>query len=80
MEKILLVEAELRQMEVIYARKRCALAKLEDAYRRKLVELLEAKAERDRWIADQSVGPSSNRVGEMADMPIGATARRTDVC
>ncbi len=48
MDKVSQIEAELRQMAVVYARKCSALAKLQEAYCSKLNELLEAKAARDR--------------------------------
>lgn len=51
MDRISQIEAELRQMEAVYAQKRSALAKLEDACRRKYAELIEAKAARDAKIA-----------------------------
>ncbi|MGY3610925.1 MULTISPECIES: hypothetical protein [unclassified Bradyrhizobium] len=48
MEKVSQIEAELRQMAAVYARKRSALARLHEAYCSKFNELIEVKAARDR--------------------------------
>ncbi|WP_156908891.1 hypothetical protein [Bradyrhizobium murdochi] len=48
MDKVSQIEAEIRQMAAVYARKCSALAKLQEAYCSKLNKLLEAKAARDR--------------------------------
>jgi hypothetical protein len=75
MDKIAQIEAELRQMEDVFARKSNALKKLQEAYRAKYAEMIDAKGERARWTAKQIVRAGAKLRGEVVDLPTDPVAR-----